>query len=90
MKKNLIFLVLIVLPCLGFVDSLEKLPKVLIIGDSISIGYLPFVQEYLEGRAYVTRPPFLENGRPENCQGTTHGIKRLEAWIGDTQWDVIH
>ena len=90
MKNSLLILALLLLPCTAFVDSPEKLPKVLIIGDSISIGYLPFVQEILDGKAMVDRPPPLENGRPENCQGTTHGLVRIDAWLGDTKWDVIH
>jgi acyl-CoA thioesterase-1 len=28
--------------------------------------------------------------RPENCAGTTNGVKNIERWIGDTKWDVIH
>ena len=67
----------------------KKLPNVLIIGDSISIGYLPFLTELMKEKALVTRP-FKENGSPENCQGTTNGVKNVDRWIGDTKWDVIH
>ncbi len=90
MKNSLLIIVLLLLPCTAFVDSADKLPKVLIIGDSISMGYLPYVQEMLKGKAMVDRPPPLENGKPENCQGTTHGLVRIDAWLGDTKWDVIH
>jgi lysophospholipase L1-like esterase len=34
---------------------MSKLPLVLIVGDSISIGYTPFVKKELEGRAVVER-----------------------------------
>lgn len=65
------------------------LPNVLIIGDSISIGYTPFVKQLLAGRANVMRP-VLENGKAENCQGTNNGVKNIKRWLGDTKWDVIH
>ena len=72
-------------------------PRVLLLGDSISIGYTPFVQEALAGRAEVQRPLKIDSegsssGRPENCQGTTHGLTRLEDWLAQDGggWDVIH
>ena len=67
----------------------KKLPNVLIIGDSISIGYYPFVKEMMKEKALVTRP-FKEDGSPENCQGTTNGVKNIDRWLGDAKWDLIH
>ena len=67
----------------------QKLPNILILGDSISIGYTPFVQELMKGRANVYRPTFPD-GKPENCAGTTKGVENIDRWLGDTQWDVIH
>ena len=61
----------------------EKPIKILILGDSISIGYTPYVTEILANEAEVTRPN-------ENCQGTTHGILKIDQWVGDTHWDIIH
>ena len=76
--------------------SNQNLPNILILGDSISIGYTPFVKELLAGKANVTRPT-LENGNPENCEGTTKGIQNLERWLTNSgagnsvfQWDIIH
>lgn len=63
--------------------SEEGLPKVLIIGDSISIGYFPAVREALRGKASVSRPN-------TNCGDTPRGLRHLEQWLGDTKWDVIH
>ncbi|MCH2207974.1 MAG: SGNH/GDSL hydrolase family protein [Lentisphaerales bacterium] len=65
-----------------------NLPFVLIIGDSISMGYTPFVKENLQGKANVIHAP-------GNSQGTTHGLKNLTDWLndkklGDKKWDVIH
>jgi hypothetical protein len=66
---------------LGFVNL--KISNVLIIGDSISIGYTPFVKEILNGKATVWHPD-------ENCEGTRKGILKIDEWIGSTRWDVIH
>ncbi len=66
-----------------FADSAAELPNVLIIGDSISIGYTPKVKEILAGVANVHRPN-------ENTRDTRIGLKNLDRWLGDTQWDVIH
>ncbi|TXT37504.1 MAG: arylsulfatase A family protein [Planctomycetota bacterium] len=69
--------------------SLEKitddpaLPRVLLIGDSISMGYTLPVRKLLDGKANVHRIPV--NGGP-----TTNGVKNLKAWLGDGKWDVIH
>jgi len=59
------------------------LPRVLIIGDSISLGYTAPVRTALEGKANVHRPP-------GNCQHTGVGLANLKAWLGDGRWDVIH
>lgn len=61
----------------------KNLPSVLIIGDSISIGYTPYVQRSLKGKANVIHAP-------GNNQGTSLGIQKLSAWIGKKKWDVIH
>jgi len=59
------------------------LPRVLLIGDSISMGYTLPVRKLLDGRANVHRIPV--NGGP-----TTNGLANLQKWLGDGQWDVIH
>lgn len=61
----------------------EGLPKVLIIGDSISIGYFPVVKAALQGKASVSRPN-------TNCGDTPRGLREIHKWLGDTKWDVIH
>jgi acyl-CoA thioesterase-1 len=61
----------------------QDLPRVLLIGDSISMGYTQPVRELLKGKANVHRPP-------TNCASTLVGLKSLEAWLGDEKWDVIH
>ncbi len=69
-----------------------SLPRVLILGDSISIGYTPFVQQMLEGKAVVIRPTAADGKRAENCAGTTNGVKHIDRWlkIDGGNWNVIH
>ncbi len=70
--------------------------RVLILGDSISIGYTPFVRQELEGVAEVSRP--MRNRaadakpRPENCEGTNKGVGSVERWLTmeGAPFDVIH
>ena len=59
------------------------LPRVLLIGDSISVGYTVEVRERLASKANVHRIP--ENGGP-----TSRGVANIDAWLGDGDWDVIH
>jgi hypothetical protein len=61
----------------------QPLPNVLIIGDSISIGYTPHVAEMLKGSATVEH-------NEGNAQHTGTGLERLDQWVGSTKWDVIH
>ncbi len=65
------------------VDDAPGLPRVLIIGDSISIDYTLPTRRRLAGVANVHRIP--TNGGP-----TTNGLANLDAWLGDLKWDVIH
>lgn len=59
--------------------------RVLILGDSISIGYLPYTRELLKDEMTVVRPQ-------GNCEGTTRGVKELDQWLAleGGRWDVIH
>lgn len=70
-------------PSLVKVDDVAGLPRVLLIGDSISMGYTLDVREMLKGKANVHRIP--TNGGP-----TTNGLKNIKAWLGESKWDVIH
>lgn len=60
-----------------------SLPRVLLIGDSISIGYTVSVRKLLNGKANVHRPL-------TNCGPTTRGLANIDAWLGKQPWDVIH
>ena len=64
------------------------LPNVLILGDSISIGYTPEVRKLLSGKANVFRP--MKKDSPENCSGTTAGVQNIDRWLEGQKWAVIH
>lgn len=75
----------------GTAAGAEPLPRVLILGDSISIGYTPHVQGLLKDEAEVLRP-MRPNGNAENCSGTTYGVTEIDRWVeaGGGNWAVIH
>lgn len=59
------------------------LPRVLLIGDSVSIGYTMGVRTALKGKANVHRIP-------QNGGATDIGLEKMAEWLGDGKWDVIH
>ncbi len=61
----------------------DRSPRVLLIGDSISMGYTEPVRKLLQGKATVVRIP--ANGGP-----TTRGLANIDKWLGDGRWDLIH
>lgn len=70
-------------PALAPIDDVAGLPRVLLLGDSISIGYTLPVREALKGKANVHRPP-------TNCSSTGNALNHLDSWLGKGKWDVIH
>ncbi len=70
-------------PAYAAVEDTSGLPRALLIGDSISVGYTVFVREMLAGKANVHRIP--TNGGP-----TTKGIENIDSWLGKAHWDAIH
>jgi acyl-CoA thioesterase-1 len=65
------------------ISDVPGLPRVLIIGDSVSCGYTLPLRAALAGVANVHRPP-------QNCGSTAVGLQNLDRWLGDETWDVIH
>ena len=73
------------LECARVQQSKSDLPNVLLLGDSISMGYTPFVKKRLSGIANVSRPKC-------NCGATQFYFRKkngMEDWIGTNRWDVI-
>ena len=66
-----------------FVKDDPKLPRVLLIGDSVSRGYTQPTRKALTGKANIHRAP-------ANCGPTASGLKNIEVWLGEGKWDVIH
>ena len=64
-------------------SAVSGLPRVLLLGDSISIGYTLPVRELLANTATVHRPA-------ANCGQTAYALQHLEEWLGTEAWDVIH
>ena len=60
-------------------------PNVLIIGDSISIGYTRYVRGALKDRFDIYRIP-------SNGKHSSFGLKQLDKWLAakPAQWDLIH
>ena len=61
----------------------KELPQVLLIGDSISIGYTPHVKQLMQAEANIVH-------NKGNAGPTENGLKNIDEWIGTTKWDVIH
>jgi hypothetical protein len=69
----------------AYVKDDPKLPRVLIIGDSISRAYTADARKALKGKANVHRAP-------ANCGPTQNFIKNCEIWLnqnGSNKWDFI-
>jgi dienelactone hydrolase/lysophospholipase L1-like esterase len=59
------------------------LPKVVLVGDSIRLGYAPRVAERLAGKAVVISPP-------ENGGDSTNVLAHLDEWVLRQKPDVVH
>ena len=70
-------------PSFRQVEDKPGLPRVLLIGDSISMQYTLRVRELLEGTANVHRPA-------RNCRSTRQTLAELDAYLGKGRWDLIH
>ena len=66
-----------------FVEDDPALPRVLLIGDSVSRAYTQSVRKELAGNANVHRAP-------ANCGPTATGLKKIDVWLGAGKWDIIH
>ncbi|MDR1964930.1 MAG: SGNH/GDSL hydrolase family protein [Planctomycetaceae bacterium] len=69
-----------------FVKDDPNLPRIILIGDSISRSYTQPVRKLLEGKANVHRAP-------ANCGPTTTGLREIDGWLtegqGNGNWDII-
>ena len=70
-------------PSFAQIIDVAGLPRVLLLGDSISIGYTLPTRARLAGKANVHRPA-------ENCSDSGKGVRTIDKWLGTGKWDVIH
>ncbi len=66
------------------------LPRVLLIGDSISKGYLLPTRELLRGKANLHRIPRKGSAGRAIAGSTKDGLVSLDNWLSKGKWDVIH
>ncbi|MBC8482032.1 MAG: SGNH/GDSL hydrolase family protein [Planctomycetes bacterium] len=59
----------------------NDLPKVIIWGDSISLGYRQFVIKALKGKAVAVRKSIGTTGK---------ALEYIDMWLAERKWDVIH
>ena len=78
--KRYIFAILV---CFILTGAVNTKPKVLIIGDSISLGYTPYVKELMKDEAIVVH-------NKGNAAYTGTGLIMIDEWLGEEDWDVIH
>ena len=83
MKKELLNIGCIFISLFLIFTNCSSKKNVLIIGDSISLGYTPFVETSLAEEANVVH-------NYKNAKFTQYGLDSIYNWLGETKWDVIH
>lgn len=81
MKKKQILLSVLLLVIIISSCNYKK-PEVLIVGDSISLGYTPFTKKHFAEKAVISH-------NKGNAQHSGYGLENIEKWIGDKDWDII-
>ena len=74
--------ILILILIISLTSFHQDKPKILIIGDSISIGYTPYIKEKLKNEATVYH-------NPGNAQHTGTGLEKITEWIETDKWDIV-
>jgi dienelactone hydrolase/lysophospholipase L1-like esterase len=64
-------------------DSKPELPRVVLIGDSIRLGYAPLVAARLKGKAEILSPT-------PNGGDSSNVLKNLDEWVLRTKPDIVH
>ncbi|NGM63104.1 SGNH/GDSL hydrolase family protein [Sphingobacterium sp. SGG-5] len=80
--NNWLFLIGLSVTIIALAASAPPKKKVLIIGDSISIGYFPFVRNALTQSAEVSH-------NPGNARHTGAGLRLLDKWLDGEKYDLI-
>src|SRR5688572_14379048 len=61
----------------------SALPKVVLVGDSIRMGYAPLVAKALDGKAIVVSPT-------PNGEDSGNVLRNLDEWVIKEKPDVVH
>ncbi|MFM2233162.1 MAG: hypothetical protein RJB31_1863 [Bacteroidota bacterium] len=80
--KQLKLSALLVLLLTCFAAKPYEVKRVLVIGDSISIGYTPFIKTAMSPNVEVAH-------NPGNGGSTLRGMESMEKWLDNRDWDVI-
>lgn len=83
MRRAFSLALLALLPSAAFAQPKAELPRVLLLGDSIRIGYEPLVVKRLDGKAVVVGPK-VNGGDTENT------LKLLDGWLDEHKPLVVH
>ena len=67
---------------LALIQDVADLPRILITGDSISIGHTLPARERLRGKGNL-------HCIPDNASSTGIGLKKHTGWLGINRWDVM-
>lgn len=82
--RTVLTLTALLVPAPLLAQEKTELPRVVLLGDSIRIGYAPLVAKKLEGVAVVVHPG------TENCADTPTTLKGLDRWLADVKPAVVH
>lgn len=84
LQARLALLLAAVAVCHGPARADDKnLPRVVLIGDSIRLGYAPLVVQKLAGKAVVISPK-------QNGGDSSNVLKHLDAWVIGEKPDLVH
>ena len=83
MKKIMFGLVLVLFAGQSHAWQEKKVPKVLLMGDSIRMAYAPVVEKMLVGRVEII-------SQKANGGDSANVLKNLDAWVLQHQPDLVH
>src|SRR5262245_60414387 len=67
----------------GLAAQEKRLPRVVLIGDSIRLGYAPLVAKRLDGKAIIISPA-------PNGEDSGNVLRNLDAWVLNEKPDIVH
>ena len=65
------------------IAQVKPLPKIVLVGDSIRMGYAPLVAKNLDGKAVVVSPA-------PNGEDSGNVLRNLDQWVIKEQPDIVH